>query len=215
MARDAGPAAFIQLSRPDQGRRGLFIPDDGRAFSHHALVALFRDQPHIWKHRSADRIHAMAAESPPTAGEPAEWGEVPAPFPDALVFSPGTLRGVVPVHQTQSIDGVTIALTALERYDQGARLRFLAHAADQRRRAHLATVDEVLAVDERCRRYLVAPLEVRRQGNHAEGALALAPALPRDVGALTVTIGSLGQARAPGPWVFPIPVAAPAAAAGA
>jgi hypothetical protein len=211
VAPDPRPAAFIELSRPGEGRRGLYIPDDGRAFSHHALVALFREQPHIWKHRTADRIPAMAE---PPAGPPdtTEWGEVPTPFPDALIFTPGTLRGVVPVHQTQSIDGVTIALTALERYEQGARLRFLAHAADQKRRAHLATVDEVLAVDEHCRRYQVAPLDVRREGNHAEGALVLGPAPPRDVSSLTVTIGSLGDARAPGPWVFPIRMAAPAGA---
>src|SRR5688572_31607127 len=49
-ASGGSPAgAFIELTRPDQGRYGLYIQDDGRAFSHRALVALFRESPHIWK----------------------------------------------------------------------------------------------------------------------------------------------------------------------
>jgi hypothetical protein len=199
------PAAFIELTRPDQGRYGIYIPDDGRAFSHRALVSLFRERPHIWKHRSAERIHALAADTPMAAPvEPTEWGEIVHPFPQALVFSPGTLRGVTPVDQTQSVDGVTLALTALERYQDGARIRFLAHTADAKKRKQVGAVCDVVAVDEQGRRYKVANLDSRRDGNRAEGALALAPAIPRDVGSITVTVGSLGDARLPGPWVFPI-----------
>jgi hypothetical protein len=204
----APPAAFVELSRPDQGRYGIFIPDDGRALTHRALVSLFRERPHIWKHRSADRIHAMAGDLPMAMPrESTEWGEVPQPFPQALVFSPGTLRGVVPINQTQSVGGVTISLTVLERYQQGARLRFLAHAVDAKRKKHLATPHDVAVVDESGRPYRVAPLEIRREGGRAEGVLVLAPAIPKDVSAITVTIGSLGDARAPGPWVFPIQIA--------
>jgi hypothetical protein len=202
------PGAFIELTRPDQGRYGLYIPDDGRAFSHRALVALFRESPHIWKHRSAERIHQMAADEPMAAPrEPEEWGEVVEPFPQALTFSPGTLRGVVPVNQTEVVDDVTIALTVLERYQQGARVRFLAHAADPKKRKSLGVLD-VLAVDDQGRRYRVATLDVKREGNRAEGVIALAPAIPRDATRLTITIGTVGNGRrdenVSGPWVFPI-----------
>jgi hypothetical protein len=199
------PAAFIELTRPDQGRYGLFIPDDGRAFSHRALISMFRERPHIWKHRTAERIHAMAGDAPMAAPtEPREWGEVVEPFPQALTFSPGTLRGVTAVDQTLSVDEVTLALTAIERYQDGARMRYLAHTKDPRKRKHLGAPSDVLVVDEAGRRYRVACLESRRDGNRAEGALALAPAIPKDVGAITVTVGSLGDARLAGPWVFPI-----------
>jgi hypothetical protein len=208
------PAAFVELTRPDQGRYGLYIPDDGRAFSHRALIALFRERPHIWKHRTADRIHAASADTPmATPREPEEWGEMPEPFPDGLVFSPGTLRGVVPVLQTQSVDQVTIALTALERYQHGARVRYLAHAADAKKRKQLGLWD-VVAVDDEGRLYRVASLETKREGNRQEGALAIAPAIPRDIRMLTVTVGTVGENRRghegiAGPWVFPIPLAPP------
>jgi hypothetical protein len=208
---DAGtepPAAFVELTRPDQGRYGLFIPDDGRAFSHRALVSMFRERPQIWKHRNADRIHAMAGDAPMAVPqEPAEWGEVVDPFPQALVFSPGTLRGVVPVDQTISVDGVTLSLVALERYQDGARLRYLSQTKDPKRRKHLCDPSAVSVVDDAGRRYRVAQLEGRRDGTRAEGALALAPAIPKDVGAMTVTVGSLGDDRLAGPWIFPIQLA--------
>jgi hypothetical protein len=202
------PAAFIELTRPDQGRYGIYIPDDGRAFSHRALVSLFRERPHIWKHRTAERIHALAADTPMAAPvEPSEWGDVVEPFPQALVFSPGTLRGVTSIDQTQSIDGVTLAVTSLERYQDGARLRFLAHTADAKKRKQVGAVHDVLAVDQAGGRGRGAGRGTRRDGNRAEGSLALGPAIPRDVTSITVTVGSLGDARLPGPWVFPIQLA--------
>ena len=202
----------MELTRPDQGRYGLYIADDGRAFSHRALVALFRESPHIWKHRSAERIHQLSADEPMAAPrEPEEWGEVVDPFPQALVFSPGTLRGVVPVIQTEAVADVTVALTALERYQQGARIRYLAHAADPKKRKSLGALD-VLVVDDQGRRYRTAALDVKKEGNRSEGALVLAPAIPRDVTRLTVTIGTVGDGKrdesVAGPWVFPIQLVA-------
>ena len=127
-----------------------------------------------------------------------------SPFPQALVFSPGTLRGVTPVDQTLSVDDVTLALVALERYQDGARLRWLAHTKDPKKKKGLGTPAGVEVVDDAGRRYRAAALESRRDGHRAEGALALAPAIPRDVDAITVTVGNVGDARLAGPWVFPI-----------
>jgi hypothetical protein len=206
------PGAFVELTRPDQGRYGLYIPDDGRAFSHRAMVALFRESPHIWKHRSAERIHQLAGDAPMAVPrEPEEWGEVVEPFPQGLTFSPGTLRGVVPIIQTEAVDDVTIALTSLERYQQGARARFLAHAADPKKRKSLAVLD-VLAVDDQGRRYRTATVDLKKEGNRAEGTLVMAPAIPRDVTQMTITIGTVGNGKRdenlPGPWVFPIQLSA-------
>lgn len=208
-------AAFIELKRSDQGRYGIYIPDDGRAFSHRALISLFRERPHIWKHRSAERIHQLAADQPMAdPREPEEWGEVVEPFPQGLVFSPGTLRGVAAINRTESIDEVTVTLTAIERYQQGARIRYLAHTADAKRRKQLGGAPDVLVVDEQGRRYRTGSLDGRRDGNRAEGILVVAPGIPRDVNVLTVTVGSIGDGRDAimGPWVFPIQLGdAPAA----
>jgi hypothetical protein len=206
-SEEGRPGAFIELKRPDQGRYGIYIADDGRAFSHRALISLFRERPHIWKHRTADRIHQLAADQPMAdPREPEEWGAVPEPFPQGLVFSPGTLRGVVSVNRTESIDDVTVTLTVLERYQNGARLRYLAHTADAKRRKQIGGGPDVLVVDDLGRRYRTAPLECRRDGNRAEGVVAVAPAIPREVNALTITVGSIGDGRdaIPGPWVFPV-----------
>lgn len=200
-------AAFIELTRPDQGRYGIYIPDDGRAFSHRSLVSLFRERPHIWKHRTADRIHQLSADEPMAdPREPQEWGEIVDPFPQALVFSPGMLRGVVAINRTESIDDVTVALTAMERYQQGSRLRYLAHTADPKRRKQLGSSPDLLVVDDQGRRYRTAPIDTRRDGNRAEGMIAIGPAVPRDVSVLTITVGSIGDGRdaISGPWVFPI-----------
>ena len=201
------PAAFVELRRPDQGRYGIYIPDDGRAFSHRALVSLFRERPHIWKHRSAERIHQLAADQPMAdPREPEEWGEVTQPFPQGLVFSPGSLRGVVAINRTESVEETTVTLTAMERYQQGARVRYLAHTADPKRRKQLGSAPDVLVVDDQGRRYRTAIIDVRRDGNRAEGVFAIGPAVPRDVVALTITVGSVGDGRdaIAGPWVFPI-----------
>lgn len=202
------PAAFVDLVRGAGERRGVYVPDDGRALSHRALVALFRETPGIWKHRSPDSI--PPPEDP--AMPPEEWGTVPEPFPQALAFGPSTLRGVVPVGQVQSVGGLDIALTALERHDDGARLRFMCRASDAATRRRMSVLD-VIAVDDSARLYRVACVESAPEGNRLEGAFALAPAIPETVALLTVTIGTVGDEGAPGwsvpgPWVFPIPLGA-------
>lgn len=201
------PAAFFELTRRGE-RRGVYVPDDGRALSHRALVSLFRESPHIWKHRSPDTIAPSAGDEPPPRDG---WGEVPEPFPQALAFSPATLREVVPVNQVQSVEGLAIALTALERHDAGARLRYMCHASDDAGSRDMGVLD-VIAVDDAGRLYRVAPVESRAEGNRLEGAFAVAPAIPQEVGRLTVTIGTVidagaGPERVSGPWVFPIPLA--------
>lgn len=204
-----GPAgAFLDLTRPGDEVAGIYVPEDERTFSNRSLVALFRESAHIWKHRSAERIIQQAAEngiSDPR--EPEQWGEVLEPFPEALSLTPDALRGVVPVIQTEALDGVTIALTVIERFDHGARVRYLAHAADPRKRGVMDALD-VVAVDDQGRRYRTATIDVVREGNRSEGALMLAPAIPRDVVRLTITIGTVGDRSlgedVSGPWVFPI-----------
>lgn len=209
--RSAGtgpPAAFFDLSRGPGEQQGVYVPDDGRALSHRALVSLFRESPHIWKHRSADAIPRSEPE-PDTLTT--DWAEVPEPFPQALTLCPATLRDVVPVNQVQSIDGLDIALTALERYQAGARLRFMCQASDPRAGRPRAVLD-VIAVDDAARLYRVAPIDTHPEGDRLEGALVVAPAIPPDVRRLTVTVGTVGGEEAakagdtPGPWVFPIPL---------
>jgi hypothetical protein len=213
--RPGSPAAFVELSRPDQGRYGIYIPDDGKGLSHKAFVSLFRERPDIWKHRTADRIHALAADQPMAhPREPAAWGEVVEPFPQGLAFGPATLRGVVALNQTQSTDDVTISLTTLERYQQGARLRYLAQASDPKRRKQLERLD-VTAVDDEGRTYRVAQLEGRKDGSRQEGAVAIAPAIPRDVEVLAVSLAPAGEHRRShdqAPWrlLFAIQLAVPA-----
>jgi hypothetical protein len=211
-APDDRAAAFVDLNRPDMGHHGLFIPDDDRTFSHRALLGVFRESPHIWKHRSAERIRerlaGLAAEERPEAES---WGEIADPNDQPLDVSPGSLRGVVALGQIESIDDVTVALLSLERYRDFSRLRYLAHTLDPGRRGSLAALD-VVAVDERGRRYRTASLGVERSGNRLEGVIALAPGIPRETTSLTVTIGTLGEggpAGILGPWVFPIRLPAP------
>ena len=86
---------------------------------------------------------------------PDEWGPVPEPFPQALVFGPSTLRAVVAVNQLQSVAGLDIALTSLERHDGGARLRFMCRASDAATRRRMSVLD-VIAVDDAARLYRVA-----------------------------------------------------------
>ena len=203
------PAAFIELVRADQGRYGLFIPDDGKAFSHRALISLFRECPHIWKHRSAERIHQMSQDTPMASPHIAEeWGEVLEPFPGALVFTPGTLRGVVAIDQTEAVGEVTIALTSLERYSDGARLHFMLQNGDARKRKNLSLLGLEIT-DDQGRSYRTAITDITREGGRVEGSVTLAPAVPRDTTDLTVRIAAVGEARKaddalPGPWVFPV-----------
>ncbi len=202
------PAAVFDLTRGVDEHLGVYVPDDGRAFSHRALVELFRSNPNIWKYRTPDAITAPTEDE----GTPvAEWAEVVEPFPDALVFGPSTLQGVVPVNQIQSVGGLDIALVALERHDDGARLRYMCHASTARTRTEMCMLD-VIAVDDAGRLYRVACIESVPEGNRLEGALVLAPSLPADVRQLTVSIGTVwdtheGLVQTPGPWVFPIRLA--------
>lgn len=201
------PAAYFSLRGRAGARRGVYVPDDGRALSHHALVELFREHPGVWKHRS----YASVAPPGTDADEsPEEWGEVPEPFPEALALVPATLRAVVPVNQAQSAGGLDIALVALERHDGGARLGFMCHASDARTRAEMRVLD-VVAIDDAGRRYRVASSEGRCEGNRLHGHLLVAPAIPDAVRRLTVTVGTVreddGRRAVSGPWVFPIPLA--------
>lgn len=211
---DRRAAAFVELRRPDEGVHGIYIPDDERTFSHRALLELFRDSPSIWKHRTADAIRerfvALQAEAA-VRPEPDAWGQVGDPADLAFEMSPATLRGVAALGMVESIDEITVALLSLERYRDVSRLRYLAHTGDPTQRGSLAALD-VLAVDERGRRYRSASLGVERSGNRLEGVIVLAPAIPRDATALTITIGSIG-ATGPdgnvGPWVFPVKLPTP------
>ena len=206
------PAAYFALARGIDETRGVFVPDDGRALSHHALVEMFRENPAVWKHRSFATVDAPAPEE---ADEAEDWGAVPEPFPEAVLLVPATLRTVVPVSQAQSAGGLDIALVALERHDGGARLGYMCHASDARTRGEMRMLD-VIAVDDSGRRYRVASTDSRTEGNRLRGNLVVAPAIPRDVRRLTITIGTVrddgdGPRSTSGPWVFPIPLAPPGA----
>lgn len=205
-------AAFVSLTRPDDGAQGLFIPDDDRAFSHRALLAVFRESPRIWKYRNPDTIHARLAELSETERpDPAAWLDAPDPSDMRLDVSPGALRGVVALGQIETIADVTVALLSLERYDDFSRLRYLAQTVDSARRGSIAALD-VLAVDDRGRRYRSASLAVERTGSRLEGAIIIAPGIPRDTVSVTITIGTLGESGpsgALGPWVFPIQLPTP------
>lgn len=210
-APDDRPAAFVDLARPDLGPRGLYIPEDDRAFSHRALIGVFRESPHIWKHRSAATVRERLEQAATSRPEPESWGEVADPAELPLDVSPESLRGVVALGRVESIDDVTVALLSLERFQDFSRLRYLAHTLDPGRRGSLAALD-VVAVDELGRRYRTASLGVERSGNRLEGVIALAPGIPAKTTSLTVTIGTLGEGGPDGilgPWVFPIRLPAP------
>ncbi|MBM3633848.1 MAG: hypothetical protein FJW99_00900 [Actinobacteria bacterium] len=205
------PAAFIELTRPDQGRYGICIHDDGKALSHRALISLFRECPHIWKHRSAARIHQMAADVPmATPYEQADWSEVVDPFPGALVFSPGTLRGVDAIDQTRSAGQITVALTTLERFRDGARLRFLIQAPEARKRRQLQVIG-LEVTDDRGRVYTTVLLDENHDGSRLDGAFAIGPGIPSDAGDLSVRIAAIGDPKkesdaTQGPWAFDVQV---------
>lgn len=208
------PAAFVELVRPDQGRYGIVIPDDGRALSHRALISMFRECPHIWKHRGADRIHQMAADVPmATPFEQPEWTEVMDPFPGALVFSPGTLRAVDVVDQVQAAGGMTLAITSLERFRDGARARFMVQAPEARKRKQLQLLD-VHVRDDLSRSYTTAVTEGHHDQNRTEGALVIGPGVPADAREVVITVGAVGDPRhrdeaTAGPWEFPVQLGHP------
>ena len=106
-------AAFVSLMRPDAGAQGLFIPDDERTFSHRALLAVFRESPHIWKYRNPDTIHARLAELATTERpDPESWQDVPDPADVRLDVSPSTLQGVV------ALGGQELAMSTLRTIKQ-------------------------------------------------------------------------------------------------
>jgi hypothetical protein len=203
------PAAVFDLTRGADERLGVYVPDDGRAFSHRALVELFRGNPNVWKYRTPGAIPPAPIADPASA---ADWGaQVGEPFPQAIEFGPATLREVVPVNQIQSVGGLDIALVCLERHEAGGRLRYMCHAPSASAPTEMSMLD-VIAVDDAGRLYRVAGVEGRPEGNRLEGALVVAPAIPREVRLLTVSIGTVwdtheGLVQTPGPWVFPIPLA--------
>ena len=201
------PGAFFELTRPDEEPLCVFVPDDGRTFSHRALIAMFRDRPHIWKHLNPERFPDVEAPSGPPQ-MPEEWGTIPPGYPDGVALEPTTLREVIAVNQSQLADEVNIAVTALELYEEAARVRYLAHAGGADARHDLMVMDAV-AIDDLGRLYRVEQHSCERRGNRLDGGLVIAPAPPREVARLTVTIGTVGSGRADGqpargPWVFPI-----------
>src|SRR5690606_20282365 len=118
------------------------------------------------------------------------WAERPDAVPHRAAFRPATLRRVVPVNQVQCVDDLHLAITALECHEEGARLRYLAHASDAATRRQMSLLD-VAVVDDRGRRYAVDSGERAAEGNHLSGALAIAPGVDEDVRQLTVTVGTL------------------------
>ncbi len=203
---DGAPAAFFDLSRGLDERYRICIPDDGRTLSHRALVTAFRERPQIWKHRSPASIPRPADD----ALRPVEeWGPVVEPFPAALEIGPTTLRDVVRIHQIQTVDGTTIALTHLERHTSAALARFLVDDPD----GGPVETGDLLVVDDVGRIYQAASLACRTLPGGVDCAVAIAPQIPADVRTLTLTVGTLGlrsSGRAEGPWVFPIPLTFPA-----
>ncbi len=207
----AGPAAAFVALRRGRERIVVCVPDDERSCSHRALVALLRERPHIWKHRSPEG--AAAAVLPPEALAADEPDEVPEPFPAALVLGPKTLRAVVPVNQSQAIGEVMIALTCLELHDGGVRARYMALDEGLAGRRQMCLLD-LLVVDDAGRIYRVASAGDTFAPGAMEGVLLIAPAPPREAGQLTIAVGTVGDdlsgvASARGPWVFPIMLTAP------
>ncbi len=207
------PAAFIVLRRPDSGLRALYIPDDERTLSHRGLVELFRQSPRIWKHRTADAVRARLREyvEAETLRRPEEWGAVLDPADLPMDARPEELVDVIGLGQVETIEGVTVAVLSIERYRSFSRVRYLAHTVGSISRGSLAALD-VLVVDNVGRRYRSASMGVERAGSRLEGVIALTPGIPRDVTALTVTIGTLGVSGPDGhlgPWVFPLVLPTP------
>ena len=145
-----------------------------------------------------------------TPHEQADWSEVVDPFPGAVVFSPGTLRGVDAIDQTQSVGEVTVALTALERYRDGARLRFLIQTPDARKRRQMQMIG-LEVTDDRGRRYTTALLDENHDGSRLDGVYAIGPGIPADAGELSVRIAAIGDAKkeseaTQGPWAFDVQI---------
>lgn len=200
------PAAFFGLERGPDEWHGVFVPDDGRAFSHRSLVELFRESPEVWKYRTADEV---ALPGPEAADVPGPLAEVPEPFPDALALSADSLKGVVAVGQTQTVAGIDVTLVALERHDDAVRVTYMCRRHGAGVRGEMALAD-ALAVDDAGRRYRVACLSRPPAANRLDGTIVIGPAVPAASRRITVTIGTVwegggvGPEQTPGPWVFPI-----------
>lgn len=197
---DGAPGAFFDLARGPEERFRLCIADDGRALSHHSLVGMFRERPRIWKYRSPGSIPVPREDE---LRPVEEWGPVAEPFPAALDFGPGALREVVPARQVQTIDGATIALTDLERFEGGALARLLITGPGP----DPCVPDDLLVVDDGGRIYRSAPLDPRHHATSLDAAIAIGPGIPAEAGMLTVTVGTLcdpDRNRHAGPWVFPV-----------
>ena len=124
-----GPAGGVLRPRPGRGassarrlrprrRPGLLPPLAGAALPREPGHL---EAPHRRGHRRAD-----APESPLPRGLGRGARALPG---GALPSGRRRLRGVVPVNQVQSVDGLDIALVALERHEGGARLRYMCHAS--------------------------------------------------------------------------------------
>lgn len=197
---DGAPGAFFDLARGPEERQRLCIPDDGRALSHRSLVGMFRERPRIWKYRSAGSIPVPSEDE---LRPVEEWGPAPEPFPAALDTGPGALRDVLAVGQVQTVDGGTLALTSLERFEGGALARVLIAGPG----VGACQVDDLLVVDDGGRIYRAAALEPRHLATSLESAIAIGPAVPADARSLTITVGTLSDEdgeRHAGPWVFPV-----------
>ena len=109
----------------------------------------------------------------------------------------------MPVDQAQSVDGLTSPSSCWSA--TGRRPPALhGHAGDPTKEAMRAS--DVIAVDEAGRRYRVACIEARREGNRAGGGPGpRAGRYPREVrGAHGQRSGRWGTTACSGPWVFPI-----------
>lgn len=205
---EGGAAALISMRRGED-RDHLFIVDDGRAVSHRAVLAQFREHPHIWKraHAGIEDLISSIPEAPPQPAD--QWAQVPEPFPEALELSPGTLDAVHPVQQVRVVGEVSIALTALESFAQGMRAHYVCHAPHAGAWAEMCAKD-ITAVDDAGRMYRVVACDAAQRGTRFTGSLLVAPRVPEGTQRFTLSVGAFGRvdaddgATVTGPWVFPI-----------
>ena len=104
----------------------------------------------------------------------------------------------------------TVALTTLERYRDGARLRFLIQAPESRKRKQMQMIG-LEVTDDRGRAYTTALLDENHDGSRLDGAYAIGPGIPSDAGELSVRIAAIGDPRkeseaAQGPWAFDVQI---------
>ena len=208
--RSAGsgpPAAFFDLGRGAGEQRSVYVPDDGRLpFPPLRWCCSSRRAPTSGSTAPPERSPTW---TPPSRRLLEDWGAVPEPFPQALSFGPATLRSVVPVNQVQSIEGLDIALVALERGESRLLIATLGGAT----RATWGA-----GRDRRQRRRRAATgwrkIESQSDGNRLEGAFAWRQRSRGKARRLTLTIGTVrdegGQReRLSGPCGVPDPGSRP------